>query len=211
MLPWEQGHLPSSKTTSLFQFWASLSPAAATGAPSSPRQSRCLTCLHYRGRDLSSLNQSIFSSAAALPSARERISWCVLLLRIPGMPLAFSYYLWTGTKSHTNSVTVCISMTEMLWRHYLHPSFIQAEVKSRVTDTWYCIMMTTSTSLSMEIKVQEKNPWHTLRYTFNFLFASLKRSSFQDQCLDNILEKHASKKQLSIAGRQRLNKIKVNT
>lgn len=40
MLPWGQRHLPSSQTTSVFKFWASLSPAAATVAPSSPRQSR---------------------------------------------------------------------------------------------------------------------------------------------------------------------------
>lgn len=92
--------------------------------------------LHYSGqreRDLSSLNQSIFAIAAALPSARERISRCVWPLTIPGMPLALSYHLWTCTKSHTNSVTVFVSMTELLWRDCVHQfvldaPFIQAKI-----------------------------------------------------------------------------------
>lgn len=128
-----------------------------------------------RERAFPSLNQSIFTIAAALPSATERISRCVWPLRIPGMPVALSYYLWTCTKSHTNSVRICVSMTEMLWRDCCHQflldtSFIQAKVKSRVTDAWYCIMMTTTTSLSMETEVQKKKKKsrHILRYVFNF-------------------------------------------
>lgn len=110
--------------------------------------------------------EPIFTIAAALPSARERVSRCVWPLRMPVMLLTLSYHLWTCTKSHTNSVTVCVtgltSRTEMLWRHCLHQfdldtPFIQAKVKSKVTGPWYCIMMTTTTSLSMETEVQEKN------------------------------------------------------
>lgn len=180
VLPWEQRHLPRDKTTSEFQFWASLRQTAATVAPSSPRQSR--HCLHYSGqreRDLSSLNPYIFAIAAALPSARERISICVWPLTIPGMPLALSYHLWTCTKSHTNSVTVLVSMTEPLWRDCLHQfvldaPFIQAKIKSRVTDTWYCIMVTTTTNLSMETEVQEKTQTYTKIYLQFFICFSKK-------------------------------------
>lgn len=165
--PEKKRHLPSDKTTSVFQFWASLSPAAATVAPSSPRHSRHLTCLCYSGQregDLSSLNPSLL--LLQLCHQPERVSRCVWPLRMPVMLLTLSYHLWTCTKSHTNSVTVCVtgltSRTEMLWRHCLHQfdldtPFIQAKVKSKVTGPWYCIMMTTTTSLSMETEVQEKN------------------------------------------------------
>lgn len=159
VLPWEQSHLPRATTTSVVQFWASLSPTE----PKAEQLPHLPPLQWAEGKGLVQPEPSYLCyccSSAIIQRENQQI--CVTINNPWQAPSPLLSPLNLYQIPHKLCHSLCIHDWG-LWRDCLHQfvldaPFTQAKIKSRVTDACSCIMMTTTTSLSMETKVQEKKP-----------------------------------------------------